>query len=127
MILVDPSVWIDHLRHPIARLSACLEAGVVLCHPFVIGELACGHLRRRTHLLAELALLPEAPVAAHAEALDFLERHALHGRGVGWADTHLLASTALARQARQARLWTHDKRLAVVASEIDLSFDPKVH
>ena len=124
MILVDSSVWIDHLRHPDAGLSACLEAGVVLCHPFVIGELACGHLRRRTHLLAELALLPEAPVAAHAEALDFLERHALHGRGVGWADTHLLASTAL---ARQARLWTHDKRLAAVASEIDLSFDPKVH
>lgn len=122
MILVDSSVWIDHLRKHDPRLAACLEADLVLCHPLVIGEVACGHLRQRARMLAELAQLREAPVASHSEALGFLERHALHGRGVGWADIHLLASTVL---AGRGQLWTHDKRLAAAAAELDLNFDPK--
>jgi predicted nucleic acid-binding protein len=123
VIVVDSSVWIDHLRRAEAQLSAELEAGRVLCHPFVAGELACGHLRRREQVLSELALLPEAPAATHAEALAFLQRHGLHGRGIGWIDAHLLTSTAL---ARPATLWTHDKRLAAVAAELHLDFDPTV-
>ena len=117
MILVDSSVWIDHFRTIDPRLVASLEAGLVVCHPFVIGELACGRLGRRTQVLAELALLRAAPVASHAEALGFLERHGLQGRGVGWVDAHLLASAALA----SGTLWTHDKRLAAIAVELDLA------
>ena len=95
-----------------------------MCHPFVIGELACGHLRGRGQVIAALAQLPAAPVASHAEALGFLERHALAGRGVGWSDIHLLASTAL---ANDGLLWTCDKRLAVAAGELGLAFDREVH
>lgn len=118
MIVVDTSVWIDHLRRSELRLAAALQSGLVLCHPFVIGELACGHLRSRQTLLESLAQLPAAPVASHGEALAFLERHALAGRGIGWADVHLLASTAL---AAGARLWTRDRRLAEVAGELRLA------
>ena len=119
MIVVDSSVWIDHLRQGESRLAAALESGLVLCHPFVIGELACGHLRSRQGLLASLAQLPAAPVAAHSEAMSFLERHALAGRGAGWVDVHLLASTSL---AAGARLWTSDKRLCALAAELGLAY-----
>ena len=124
MILVDSSVWIDHLRRKEPRLSAVLESGFVMCHPFVIGELACGHLRSRHQMITALAQLPAAPVASHAEALGFLERHAVAGRGIGWSDIHLLASAAL---AAGALLWTRDKRLAVAADKLGLAFDREVH
>lgn len=118
MILVDSSVWIDHLRRRDAELVALLDAGVVLCHPFVIGELACGHLPNRAGFFSELANLPSAPVAAHDEALGFLDRHALNGRGIGWVDVHLLASAYL---AGRAPLLTRDKRLRAIAGELGLS------
>ena len=117
MIVVDSSVWIDHLRRHEPGLANALEQGRVLAHPFVIGELACGHLRNRPALLGSLAQLPESPVASHDEALGFLDRHALAGRGIGWLDLHLLAATAL---AGSARLWTRDKRLAALAGELAL-------
>ena len=119
MILVDTSIWIDYLRRKEPRLTAALESGFVMCHPFVIGELACGHLRSRDRVTAALAQLPAAPVASHAEALGFLERHALAGRGVGWGDIHLLASVAL---GNGGLLWTRDKRLAIAADELGLAF-----
>jgi predicted nucleic acid-binding protein len=119
VILVDSSVWIEHLRRHEHDLSALLEAGHVMCHPFVIGEIACGHLSRREYMLAELARLPQAPVASHDEAMGFLSGRALSGRGVGWVDIHLLASTAL---SQGARLWTKDKRLAAVAGELRLIY-----
>lgn len=118
MILVDSSVWVDHLRRADARLGAILESGLAMVHPFVIGEIACGHLRLRNVLLEALSKLPAAPVASHAEALAFLEHHAPAGRGVGWLDVHLLASTAL---AGDARLWTRDRRLAAVAARLKLA------
>lgn len=121
MILVDTSIWIDHFRRNNAQLVRVLEAGLVLCHPFVIGELACGHLRQRARILAALGDLPSAPVATHHEALVFLERHALAGRGIGWMDAHLLASTAL---AGDACLWTRDKRLASVAADLGAAYIP---
>ena len=117
MILVDSSVWIDHLRRRDAELVALLNAGVVMCHPFVIGELACGNLPNRESLLAELANLPGAPVAAHDEAMAFVDRHALTGRGIGWVDAHLLASAYL---AGHAPLLTRDKRLRAVAGDLGL-------
>lgn len=117
MILVDTSVWIDHLRRGDAELSRSLDAVLVLCHPFVLGELACGRLRDRETTLAALGDLPSAPLASHQEAMVFLNRYSLAGRGIGWVDVHLLASTAL---AGDAKLWTRDRRLAAVAADLDM-------
>lgn len=122
MILVDTSVWIDHLRRPERELIRLLSDGDVLCHPFVVGELACGHLKRRVTFLAGLSRLPTAPLATHAEALAFVERHALSGRGIGWTDAHLLASATL---AGASRLWTRDKRLRSVAQALDRHYQPE--
>ena len=118
MILVDTSVWIDHLRKSDTALAAVLRDGRVLTHPFVIGELACGTLKNRKELLSLLQDLPSAPVATDAEARGFIARHGLMGRGIGYLDVHLLAATAL---AGCARLWTRDKRLAAVAGELKLA------
>ena len=117
MILADTSVWIDHLRRPDPRLVAGLEWASVFVHPFVIGELACGRLRHRDVFLGLLGRLPKAPVATDAEALAFLEARELTGRGIGYVDVHLLASTAL---GTGMRFWTRDRRLAEVARELDL-------
>jgi len=119
VILVDSSVWIDHLRRGESRLIKALESQLVLCHPFIIGELACGTLRQRPKFLAALKTMPTAPVATHEEALTFLERHGLTGRGIGWVDVHLLASTAL---VGGARFWTRDKRLGAVAMNLGFSY-----
>ncbi len=119
MILADTSVWVDHLRAGTPALAAVLEQGNVLAHPFVLGELACGNLKNRGEVLKLLADLPRAPVATELEALDFIERRALMGRGIGYIDVHLLASVAL---AAGARLWTRDKRLAGVAADLKLAY-----
>lgn len=124
MILADTSVWIDHFRKREPALIAALEAGQVLMHPFVVGELACGNLTNRVELLSLLRDLPPAPLATDAEALGFIDRHELMGRGIGYIDVHLLASVAL---AGPARLWTRDKRLAIVADSLKLEFQPKAH
>ncbi len=121
MILVDTSVWVDHLRSGSEALTAALMAGRVLAHPFVIGELACGTLQNRREVLDLLGRLPSVPTATHAEALAFIERRALMGRGIGFIDVHLLASVAL---AAPAHLWTRDRRLAAIATELDLAYVP---
>jgi len=118
VILADTSVWIEHLRHGEPRLRAALEAERVLIHPFVIGELACGNLRARDSLLELLRRLPLVPTATDQEAHTLLHRRKLMGRGIGWIDVHLLASTAL---AAPARLWTHDRRLATIAAELKVA------
>ncbi|MGH2396094.1 MAG: type II toxin-antitoxin system VapC family toxin [bacterium] len=123
MILVDTSIWIDHLRRGNPALVAALEAGQVLMHPFVLGELACGTLTNRAEVLALLGKLPAAPAAAESEALGFIERHSLMGRGIGYVDVHLLAATAL---AGSAHLWTKDKRLAATAADLHLAW-PAAH
>jgi len=119
MILVDTSVWVDHLRDGTPALAAALEQGRVLTHPFVLGELACGNLKNRGEVLQLLGELPAAPMATDPEALDFIERRALMGRGIGYVDVHLLASVAL---AGTAQLWTRDKRLAAVAADLKLAY-----
>jgi len=119
MILVDTSVWVDHLRDGTPALAAALEQGRVLTHPFVLGELACGKLKNRGEVLQLLGELPAAPMATDPEALDFIERRALMGRGIGYVDVHLLASVAL---AGTAQLWTRDKRLAAVAADLELAY-----
>ncbi len=119
MILVDTSVWIRHLRSEDRKLTTLLNRDQVLIHPMVVGELACGNLRNRKEILSLLGGLPRILVADDDEVLFFIERHELMGSGIGYVDAHLLASTAL---AQSARLWTHDLRLAQVASELNLSF-----
>lgn len=118
MILVDTSVWIDHLRAGDAYLAALLTGSRVLMHPFVLGELACGNLRNREQALALLKALPKASVASDGEVLFFIERHALMGRGIGYVDAHLLAAVTL---SDMARLWTRDKRLRMVANSLALA------
>jgi predicted nucleic acid-binding protein len=118
MILVDTSVWIDHLRSSDPRLQGALDAGRVGMHPFVLGELACGNLRNRREVLQLLAHLPAVPIASDLEVLGFIERMTLMGRGLGYLDAHLLASTTL---APGTRLWTRDRRLARVATELGLA------
>ncbi len=120
MILVDTSVWIDHLRAADEHLVSLLNDGRVLTHPMVIGELACGSLPERNEVLSLLARLPRVPVAADDEVLILIERHGLMGRGIGYIDAHLLASAAL---AETALLWTRDRRLSSVAAGLRLSYD----
>jgi predicted nucleic acid-binding protein len=116
--MADTSVWVEHLRAGSPTLSALLDETLVVVHPFVIGELACGNLRNRTELLDPLAKLPRAAVATQEEALQFIENHRLMGRGIGYVDVHLLASVAL---QGDAQLWTLDRRLSKVAAELRLA------
>lgn len=118
MILVDTSIWIDHLRAGDKVLVALLDSRRVLIHPFVIGELALGNLRQRQAVLAFLRNLPQADKATDHEALQFIERHALAGLGIGYVDVHLLASTLL---TAGSSLWTSDKRLSSIAERLGLT------
>jgi hypothetical protein len=119
VILVDTSVWVDHLRTGDKVLVDLLEAGMVLSHPFVIGELALGSLRRREQVLEDLSCLPGASIATDAEVLHFVARHALAGCGIGYIDAHLLASTRL---TAGAALWTRDRRLHDIAGRLGLGY-----
>jgi len=116
LILVDTSVWIDHFRRGSDRLAQELERGQVLYHPLVLGELACGNLHDRASTLGLLGALPTAAETTHDEALVFVEKHRLMGRGLGYLDVHLLASAAL----EGAQLWTLDARLADAARQLGL-------
>jgi predicted nucleic acid-binding protein len=118
VILVDTSVWIDHLRAGNDQLSDLLLSNAVLMHPFVLGELACGNLANRSELLGLLSDLPAAKEAHHEEVLHFVEHHELMGRGIGLVDAHLLASTAL---NAPAGLWTLDRRLRTAARDLNLN------
>lgn len=118
MILVDTSVWVDHLRAGNNRLSGLLEGGLVVTHPFVIGEIALGHLRARDEFLHLLGSLPKAIEATNTEVLEFINTHRLFGRGIGYIDSHLLAA---ARLSVGAALWTRDKRLHSIAKELGLA------
>ncbi len=117
MVLVDTSVWIDHLRRYDERLGALLQRVEVIVHPFVVGEMALGALRRRAEVIGLLSRMPRAPVASHAEVLTFIERRDLSAMGIGYVDAHLLASAFLARTS----LWTHDKRLHAVALSVGIA------
>jgi predicted nucleic acid-binding protein len=118
MILVDTSVWVDHLRVKDKVLVDLLERGEVLGHPFVTGEIALGHLRQRRLVLDALAELPQSTVASDDEVLSFIERKSLSGLGIGYVDAHLLAATAL---SPAATFWTRDKRLHAVARGLGLA------
>ena len=118
MILVDTSVWINHLRLASAILSELLDDGEVLVHPFVLGELALGNLRRRDAFLSDLRDLPRAAVATDEEVISLIDRQTLFGRGIGYVDAHLLAA---ARLTAGTKLWTRDHRLQAVAAQLGLA------
>ena len=120
-ILVDTSIWVAHLRAGDASLSRMLDAGGVAIHPFVIGEIALGHLRRRDVVLGALADLPRLPCATDEEVLAFIDAADLAGRGIGYVDAHLLAALKL---APGTLLWTRDRRLDEVARRLDLAMSP---
>jgi predicted nucleic acid-binding protein len=117
MVLVDTSVWTQHLRRGEPVLADCLSEGLVLMHPCVFGEVACGNLKNRTAVLSAMQQLPPATTASDDEVFRFLENRRLWGRGLGWIDLHLLASAALSRSG----FWTLDKRLAQTANELGLT------
>lgn len=115
MILADTSVWVDHFRKGDARLSQYLLASNVAIHPFVAAELALGSLAERTKTLSYLGLLPQVKVAHTDEVRQMIERHALFGKGIGFVDAHLIASTLL---TGDTVLWTRDRRLRDVAGRL---------
>lgn len=117
MILVDTSIWIDHLRSGDAQLVTLLQSDQVLGHPWVTGELALGNLARRNEVLGLLHNLPQATVATDLEVMTLIDHHRLFGLGIGYVDAHLLAS---ARLSAGAKLWTRDKRLHASAVQLQL-------
>jgi predicted nucleic acid-binding protein len=119
MILVDTSVWIDHLHRSEAALVMLLDSSSVLQHPMVLGELALGSVRNRTELLSSLAGLPAAGLATHAEVMHLIEQRQLYGEGLSLVDVHLLASVLL---TPSARLWTRDKKLHAAAEGLGIAF-----
>ncbi len=122
MILIDTSVWVDHLRAGDIALSGLLDSGGVFGHPFVTGELALGNLRQRDLLLTALRELPQATVATDQEVLRFIDRRSLFGLGIGYVDAHLLAAVRL---TAGTKLWTKDRRLQAVAMQLGLAADPR--
>ncbi|MBL1275737.1 MAG: type II toxin-antitoxin system VapC family toxin [Ectothiorhodospiraceae bacterium] len=120
MILVDTSVWIDHLRTGNAGLTEQLKQNRVTMHPMVLGELACGNLQNRAQLLQLWQQLTSLPTATQKEALYFIDQHQIMGKGIGFIDVHLLASVAL---AAGTTLWTRDKRLARIAGEMQCAWE----
>jgi predicted nucleic acid-binding protein len=118
MVLVDTSVWVEHFRRGRPELAGLLDAGSVVCHPFVIGELACGNLKNRQEILELLQTLCTCSVATHEEVLHFIESHKLMGLGLGYIDVHLLASAKLSG----VPLWTLHRSLKTAASRLDVAY-----
>lgn len=118
MVLVDTSVWIEHFRQGHSHLQVLLHQGEVSCHPFIIGELACGTLGNRQKIISLLQALPQAQTAEHEEIMKFITAHHLYGKGLGYIDIHLMAAASL----EQIPLWTLDKKLNSVAQKHGLRY-----
>ena len=123
-VLVDTSVWVGHFKQKNQHLVALLEDGVVVCHPYVVAEIACGTPFNRRAIISLLAELESAPVATQTELLAMVESQRLYGRGCGLVDMSLLASALL---SNRALLWTMDKRFEQVASELNMAYRPTLH
>jgi predicted nucleic acid-binding protein len=121
VILLDTSIWIDHLRASDATAEALLQSRQVLLHPFIVGELALGNLRQRDVILGSLQTMPQAIVATDDEVFHLISTNRLFGLGIGYVDAHLIAATRL---TAGARFWTRDKRLLSVAERLGLHWAP---
>ena len=117
MLLADTSIWIEHFRGGNVGLAEALASSTILIHPYIVGELACGNLHNRSRVLADLAALPRIERASTHEVLRFVETRRLWGKGLGWIDSHLLASALIA----SCQLWTLDKALLKIAREIGVA------
>jgi predicted nucleic acid-binding protein len=118
MVLVDTSVWVSHLRDGNVGLENLLNDGGVLCHPFIVGELACGNLKNRHEILAYLQSLPMTILAEDGEVLKFIGNHQLMGKGLGYIDVHLIAAAVLT----DVPLWTFDKTLDKITKKIGINY-----
>ena len=118
MILVDTSIWVDHLRGGDSLLAGLLGRGEVLVHPFVTGELALGHIGQRDVIIRALSKLPQVMIANDREVLQFIDLHALSGTGIGYIDAHLLAAVRL---TAGTSFWTRDRRLFDIADRLGLA------
>lgn len=117
MILADTSIWVEHLRKGSGPLAKLLEEGMVLIHPFIIGELACGSMANRRKILDLLAALPSVKPAEHAEVMQLIEQNRLYGHGIGWIDANLLASALLS----DAPILTSDRKLRRAAGLLGIA------
>jgi len=120
MVLVDTSVWVRHFREGDPHLKQLLNDGQVMCHPYIVGELACGNLKNRREVLSLLQLLPCATMAQHEEVLRFIELHHLTGKGLGYIDVHLCASALLSG----VPIWSYDKKLNEANEMLGIRYDP---
>ncbi len=121
MVLVDTSVWIDHLRSREPEMATLEEGRQIFMHPMVIGELACGNLADRNDVLRYLARLPRIVVATDDEVLFFIEHHRIMGSGIGYVDAHLLTASVL---HGATQVWTRDRRMMAVADGLGIGFAP---
>jgi hypothetical protein len=118
LVLVDTSVWVSHLREGNQELELLLNNGDVMCHPFIVGELACGNINNRAEILSLLQLLPMAVQVENEEVLHFIETNTLMGKGLGYVDMHLTASAMLS----EVPIWTLDKNLARINEKLSISY-----
>jgi predicted nucleic acid-binding protein len=118
MVLVDTSVWVEHFRSGNIGLENLLNEGHVVCHIFIVGELACGNLSNRSEILSLLEALPLANHAEHEEMMHLIENYSLMGKGLGYIDMHLLVSAALTK----VPIWTLDRKLKEVSSKLGLEY-----
>jgi predicted nucleic acid-binding protein len=118
MVLVDTSVWVTHLRSGSVGLEKLLNEGDVVCHLFIVGELACGNLSNGPEILSLLQALPLAVHAEHEEVMHFIENYSLMGKGLGYVDMHLITSALLTK----VPIWTLDKKLKGVSSKLGLEY-----
>jgi len=121
MVLVDTSVWVSHLRKGNSNLKRLLNDGYVVCHTFIVGELACGNLKNRSEILSLLQALPMSIQAEHDEVMKLIENNQLMGKGLGYIDVHLLAAASLT----EVLIWTIDKKLDDISQKMGLSFTEK--
>jgi predicted nucleic acid-binding protein len=121
MILADTSVWADHLRREESQFGELLASGDIVMHPFVLGEIMLGYLRKRAEWLERLQELPAVHVAEPEEVLHLIEVQKLIGAGIGYVDVHLLATVVV---LSDCQLWTRDKNLRAIASKLGVAAEP---
>ena len=122
MVLVDTSIWVDHLRSGHPHLTALLIRNAVSAHPWIVGEIACGNIQNRAEVLKRLRMLPPVTVAREDEVLFFIEKHQLMGKGIGYIDAHLVAAAI----AQGLKFWTRDKRLIAAVGGLGILYVPPV-
>jgi predicted nucleic acid-binding protein len=120
-ILVDTSVWIKHLREGERNLTQLLEQGLVACHPFIIGEIACGGIKNRYEIINLLNDLPSTDILDHSDIMEFIENRKIMNKGIGYIDVHLLGSALVS----DTPIWTFDKALRKIANQLHIEYDIK--